>query len=124
MQSIIAVGVAGLLGTLARYWLSEAVDTRLGPAFPYGTLMVNLIGCFAIGFLFYAFATEFAVHPAIRSAIFIGFLGGFTTFSSFAVQTFVLLENGQTAQAAMNVAVSNVGGLFFVWVGYLVSRLI
>ena len=123
MQNIIAIGVAGLIGTLARYWLNEAVTNRLGPAFPYGTLAVNLVGCFAIGFLYYAFTDGFAAHPTLRSAVFVGFLGGFTTFSSFGLQTFTLLEAGQTLQAAMNIVVSNAGGLFFVWVGYLVSRL-
>ena len=87
MRNIILIGVAGSIGALARYWLSGAIEVRLGPSFPFGTLSVNPIGCFVIGFLFYAFAERFLVHPAIRSAVFIGLLGGFTTFSSFGIQT-------------------------------------
>lgn len=124
MQNILLIGIAGLIGTLARYWLSGAIDARLGASFPFGTLAVNLIGCFMIGFLFFAFAERFSVSPAIRSAVFIGVLGGFTTFSSFGIQTFTLIQNGQLAWAGLNVALSNVGGLIFVWAGYLLSRVV
>ena len=124
MQNIIVIGVAGLIGTLVRYWLSGIIDNRAGTSFPFGTLTVNLIGCFVIGFLFYAFADEFVLHPTIRSAVFIGLLGGFTTFSSFGIQTFTLLENGQVLWAALNILLSNVGGLVLVWFGYILSRIV
>ena len=124
MQNIIVIGLAGLAGTLARYWLSSVIDSRTGASFPFGTLVVNLIGCFIIGFLFYAFADEFVIHPAIRSAVFVGLLGGFTTFSSFGIQTFTLLENGQVLWAALNILLSNIGGLMLVWLGYILSRIV
>src|SRR5688572_10190851 len=124
MQNIIVIGLAGLAGTLARYWLSSVIDSRTGASFPFGTLAVNLIGCFVIGFLFYAFADEFVIHPAIRSAVFVGLLGGFTTFSSFGIQTFTLLENGQVLWAALNILLSNIGGLMLVWLGYILSRIV
>jgi CrcB protein len=124
MQNIIVIGLAGLAGTLARYWLSSVIDSRTGTSFPFGTLAVNLIGCFVIGFLFYAFADEFVIHPAIRSAVFVGLLGGFTTFSSFGIQTFTLLENGQVLWAALNILLSNLGGLMLVWFGYILSRIV
>ena len=124
MQNIIVIGLAGLAGTLARYWLSSVIDNRTGTSFPFGTLAVNLIGCFVIGFLFYAFADEFVIHPAIRSAVFVGLLGGFTTFSSFGIQTFTLLENGQVLWAALNILLSNLGGLMLVWFGYILSRIV
>jgi CrcB protein len=122
MQNIIVIGLAGLAGTLARYWLSSVIDNRSGATFPFGTLAVNLIGCFVIGFLFHAFADKFVVHPAIRSAVFVGFLGGFTTFSSFGIQTFTLFEDGQMLWAVLNILLSNIGGLMLVWLGNILSR--
>ena len=76
MREIIFIGVAGLVGTLGRYWLSGALDQRFGPAFPVGTLVVNLLGCFLAGFLFHAVTERFVIDPIIRSALLIGFLGG------------------------------------------------
>ena len=122
MYKILLIGVAGLAGTLARYWLSGWVDSRWGSTFPTGTLIVNLVGCLAIGFLFNATQERFLVDPVIRAAILVGILGGFTTFSSFAVQTFNLLRDGEFFLAGVNLVVSNVAGLFLVWVGYSVSR--
>ena len=122
MENIVLIGLAGLAGTLCRYWLSTSIDARIGPTFPFGTVAVNLVGCFLIGFLFYALNERFVVHTAVRSAVFIGFLGGFTTFSSFGIQTFTLLENRQTMLAGVNILVSNVGGLLCVWLGHLLSR--
>jgi fluoride exporter len=123
MENIVMIGVAGMAGTLARYWLSTTIDERVGPAFPYGTVAVNLIGCFIIGFLFYAFGEQLVSRPVVRNAVFVGFLGGFTTFSSFGIQTFTLLVNGQPLAGAANILISNVGGLICVWAGSLVSRI-
>jgi CrcB protein len=122
MYKILLIGVAGLAGTLARYWLSGWADSRWGPTFPIGTLIVNLVGCLAIGFLFHATQEKYLVDPVIRSAILVGILGGFTTFSSFAVQTFNLMRDGEFFLAGVNLLVSNVAGLILVWVGYSVSR--
>jgi CrcB protein len=122
MYKILLIGVAGLAGTLARYWLSGWADSRWGSTFPIGTLIVNLVGCLAIGFLFHATQEKYLVDPVIRTVILVGLLGGFTTFSSFAVQTFNLLRDGEFFLAGVNLVVSNVAGLFLVWVGYSVSR--
>jgi CrcB protein len=122
MYRIVLIGMAGLAGTLARYWLSGWADERWGATFPIGTLIVNLIGCLAIGFLFHATEEKYLVDPIIRTAILIGFLGGFTTFSSFGIQTFNLLRDGEIFLASINVMVSNVAGIMLVWVGYTVSR--
>jgi fluoride exporter len=124
MQNIVFIGLAGLIGTLLRYWISTVVDARSQSMFPYGTLTVNLLGSFAIGFLFFAFADEFLTRPGLRAALFIGLLGGFTTFSSFGIQTFTLLQNGQILRAGIYVLISNAGGLALVWAGYLVSRIL
>ena len=122
MNKILFIGVAGLLGTLGRYWLSGWADERWGATFPIGTLIVNLVGCLLIGFLFHATEEKYLVDPVLRSAVLIGFLGGFTTFSSFGVQTFNLLRDGEIFLAGVNVLVSNVAGLLLVWIGYAVSK--
>jgi len=122
MYRIFLVGVAGLTGTLARYWLSGWADERWGMTFPIGTLIVNLVGCLAMGFLFHATAERFLVDPIIRTAILVGFLGGFTTFSSFGIQTFTLLRDGEVFLATLNIVVSNVVGIALVWAGYAVSK--
>jgi CrcB protein len=85
-------------------------------------MIVNLSGCLAMGFLYQATAERFLVDPIIRTAILVGFLGGFTTFSSFGIQTFTLLRDGEVFLATLNVVVSNVVGIAFVWLGYAVSK--
>jgi len=122
MYRIILIGMAGFAGALARYWMSGWADERWGASFPIGTLVVNLLGCLAIGFLFHATEEKYLVDPVVRTAILVGFLGGFTTFSSFGIQTFTLLRDGEIFLAGMNIAVSNVVGIGMVWTGYVVSR--
>ena len=123
MYKILLIGVAGLIGTLVRYSLSLWIDTRWDSALPIGTLTVNLTGCFVIGVVVHLAERQFLLDPDIRAAILVGLLGGFTTFSSYAVQTFNLWVAGRLLLAAANVAISNVGGLLLVWAGYaLVGR--
>jgi len=122
MNKILFIGVAGLPGTLGRYWLSGWADERWGATFPIGTLIVNLVGCLLVGFLFHATEEKYLVDPVLRSAVLVGFLGGFTTFSSFGVQTFNLLRDGEIFLAGVNVLVSNIAGLLLVWTGYAVSK--
>lgn len=123
MREIIFIGVAGLVGTLGRYWISGMFDQKFGPAFPVGTLVVNLLGCFLAGVLFYTVTERYVVDPAIRSALLVGVLGAFTTFSAFGIQTFTLLRDGQIAFAILNMALSNAAGLLLVWAGYSLSRM-
>ncbi len=118
MQKIILIGLAGLIGTLCRYWLSGLVARQFGETFPWGTLVVNVLGCFLAGSLFYLMEERFQVSPTLRTIIFIGLLGGFTTFSSFGLQTFTLLREGEFALATLNVTLSNVLGLLMLWAGY------
>ncbi|HYR90744.1 MAG TPA: fluoride efflux transporter CrcB [Terriglobia bacterium] len=122
MNKTLFIGAAGLLGTLGRYWLSAWADERWGPTFPIGTLIVNLVGCLLVGFLFHATEEKYLIDPVLRSAVFVGFLGGFTTFSSFGVQTFNLMRDGEIFLAGINILVSNVAGLLLVWTGYAVSK--
>ena len=121
---LLSVGFAGFIGTLLRYWLSGVVARRYGETFPFGTLVVNLVGCFVIGFLFYLFYERALAGPTSRTTIFIGLLGGFTTFSSFGLQTFTLLRDGELFLALVNIAVSNVAGVALVWVGYSLAKVI
>jgi CrcB protein len=122
MGKLLLIGLAGLIGTLSRYWLSGVVARRYGETFPLGTLVVNLIGCFLVGLLFYLLQERFLVNQTLRTVILIGFLGGFTTFSSFGLQTFTLLQDGEFGLAALNLIASNVVGLFLVWAGYNLAK--
>ena len=122
MQKTILIALAGLIGTLLRYWLSGVVARQYGETFPWGTMAVNLIGCFVTGAVFYLTEERFLVNPAVRSVILIGLLGGFTTFSSYGLQTFTLLRDGEFGLAALNIATSNVFGLLMVWAGYVLSK--
>src|ERR1051325_10417599 len=121
MYTILLIAAAGLLGTLARYGLSSWVDTRWDSPLPIGTVAVNLIGCFVIGVVVHLAERQYLVDPAIRAAVLVGLLGGFTTFSSYAVQTFNLIAAGRLILAAANLAISNLAGLLLVWAGYTVA---
>jgi CrcB protein len=121
MYKILLIGAAGLVGTLARHWLSAWADRQWGGPFPMGTLVVNLTGCLAVGFLLMRPRRgTLSIPPG--AAVFIGLLGGFTTFSSFGLQTFSLFRDGEILLAA-NILISNVAGLMLVWTGYAISRM-
>jgi fluoride exporter len=122
MQKTILLAFAGLVGTLLRYWLSGYVARQYGETFPWGTMAVNLIGCFVTGAVFYATEERFLINPTVRTVILIGLLGGFTTFSSYGLQTFTLLRDGEYGLATLNVVTSNVLGLFMVWAGYAFGK--
>ena len=123
MLKILLVGLAGLAGTLVRYWLSGAVARRYGEAFPAGTLAVNLLGCFAAGLLFQLLQERGAFSETARAAVFVGLLGGFTTFSAYGLQTFELLREGRAGAAALNVVASNLLGVLMVFAGYGLAKL-
>jgi CrcB protein len=124
MHRLVLIGLAGFAGTLLRYWLSELSAKRFGEAFPTGTLVVNLIGCFLAGLLFFLMFERYPVSQTMRTVLFVGLLGGFTTFSAFGLQTFTLLRDGQMGLALLNIAVSNAGGLLMVWLGYSLAKVV
>jgi fluoride exporter len=124
MQRLILIGLAGFAGTVLRYGLSGWTARRFGETFPLGTLVVNMIGCFLAGLLFYLMFDRYLVNQTIRTVIIIGLLGGFTTFSSFGLQTFTLLRDGEMGLALLNIAASNLGGLLMVWFGYSLARIL
>src|SRR5581483_989918 len=123
MAQIAAVGVGGFLGSILRYLLSGWVHRTLASDwFPYGTLAVNVIGCLLIGFLA-GVEEKHAVFTAdVRLFIFIGIVGGFTTFSAFAYETVLLARNAQLLTAFANVLVELTAGLFAVGIGHWLSR--
>lgn len=123
MYKLAFIGLGGLIGTLSRYWITEWVETRAQSPFPYGTLLVNVLGCFAAGFLYQSLEHS-AISEAVRLGVFVGFLGGFTTFSAYGLQSVVLARGGLLSMAAVNILLSNVTGLGMVWVGAAVSRLV
>lgn len=122
MQKLILVGLAGFGGTVMRYWLAESIARRYGEEFPWGTLAVNLIGCFFAGLAFFLMFERYPVSQTMRTVLFVGLLGGFTTFSAFGLQTFTLLRDGQMGLALLNIAVSNAGGLLMIWLGYSLAK--
>ena len=116
MTKWIGLAAGGILGTFARYFLSGAVHRVFGTTFPWGTLVVNLVGCFAIGFLAVLAEEKFLLGPTARVFLMIGFCGAFTTFSSFILETSNLTKDGENLYAFLNIALS-------VTLGFLVFRL-
>lgn len=121
MRTAIYVGVAGFFGSIARYAMSGAVS-RVNESFPWGTFVVNISGSFAVGFLVAAFAHRFVVHPDLRIAVTVGFLGAYTTFSTLTLETFEFAETQAWGWAAVNVVASLAVGLAAVWLGTLAGR--
>jgi CrcB protein len=115
------VALGGALGTLGRFCLSLAASTQFGESFPWGTLIINITGSFAIGF--FATLTDtggtLLVRPEMRAFFMIGLCGGYTTFSSFSLQTLRLAQGGQWLGAGANIVASNVGCLMAVWLGHV-----
>lgn len=121
MALLLWVFVGGGLGSAARYAIGVWAVQRLGPSFPYGTAIVNLVGCFALGVVAHL-AASLAWTPEARAATIAGLLGGFTTYSSFNHETLMLMANGATASALANVVVTLAGGLAAGWLGLVVAR--
>ncbi len=123
MNQLIVIALGGACGSVLRYLVSSGIYQWLGKGFPYGTLFVNVTGSFLIGLLAEALILQrIAFTLEFRAAILVGVLGGYTTFSSFSLETLYLIEQGAFNKAALNVAVSIVSCLFAVWVGLLLGR--
>ena len=123
MNQLIAIAFGGACGAVVRFLVSSGLYQWLGRGFPYGTLVVNVTGSFLIGLLTEAlFMQRVTITLEYRAAILVGFIGAFTTFSTFALETLYLLEQGSLAKVVLNIAVSVFGCLFAVWIGLLCGR--
>ncbi|PTY04796.1 fluoride efflux transporter CrcB [Opitutaceae bacterium EW11] len=120
------IALGGALGSVTRFAFSGLVATHLGETFPWGTFIVNVVGCFVIGFFSTLTSPDgrWLVSPTGRHFFMTGVLGGFTTFSSFSLQTLSLARDGDWGRAAGNAIGSLVVCLVAVWLGYLVANLI
>ncbi len=121
----IAVAIGGALGSVARFWMTGAVTALTGPRFPYGTLLINVLGSFAIGVIAGVSLTpaRMGMHPDVRIFLMVGICGGFTTFSAFSLQTLELLQTGAVVPALLYGAGSVVLCVMFVWFGWYLGRL-
>ena len=122
MTAVLYIALFGALGCLARYYLSGWVYDLIGRALPYGTLAVNVIGAFLIGLVMEFSLRGAAVSSELRIGLTIGFLGGFTTFSTFSYETLRLLESAQLPQALANVLLSVTACLAFTFLGIVAAR--
>ena len=121
MVKIILLATGGAIGTLLRYSLSGLTHRFFDSIFPWGTLLVNFTGSFAIGTLWGFFEME-NLSPNVRNFVFIGLLGGFTTFSTFALENFNLFRDGEIKLLMSNVLASNIIGIMLVFCGYSLSK--
>jgi CrcB protein len=125
MIKLFLVGAGGFFGSVARYTLSGLVYRILStPYFPYGTLAVNVVGCLLIGFFGGLAESRQLFNPEIRLLIFIGFLGGFTTFSTFGYEVFSFAREGQIISSLMNILLHIILGIGATWLGYVLSKLV
>jgi CrcB protein len=123
MMNIFLVGVGGAFGSIARYLMVAFVGRAFSDgSFPFGTLAVNVLGCFTIAFIGALAADKINLSADLRLFLFTGFLGGFTTFSAFGYETFYLLKTSHFFLAFLNITASLILGLGAVFVGYWLGR--
>jgi CrcB protein len=118
---LLVIALGGAVGAILRYYLSGFAYQYLKDDFPWGTLLVNLLGAFIIGYLWGIFE-EVSVSVALRTFILVGMIGAFTTFSTYALETFNLLREGEIKSVLLNILVSNFLGIMLVWIGYVSSK--
>jgi len=122
MKMVMAIAAGGATGAVLRYWVSGQVYAWLGRGFPYGTLTVNVLGSLLMGLLSVLLIERLSLGPEWRAAILIGLLGGFTTFSTFSIETLNLIEAGAHGKALFNTALSVMLCVAAAWVGVIAGR--
>lgn len=122
MTQTLSIAAGGAIGALFRFWVSTGVYAILGRGFPYGTLAVNVLGSFLMGFLFVLLNERMVASPEIRAALLIGLLGAFTTFSTFSIETLNLLEQAAYTKAIANVLGSVLLCVIAAWAGLVIGR--
>ncbi len=124
MNKYLIVGIGGFIGAIARFWLGAYVGDRMGTRFPYGTFIINCTGSFLVGFIITVLAERTHWSPNWRYLIPIGFIGAYTTFSTFEYETFRSIQDGELLMAGLNVILSVVVGFIAVWLGVITGRTI
>jgi CrcB protein len=124
LQSFFLIGIAGATGAVSRYGVGLLAERSLGSHFAYGTLLVNVLGCLALGFLLELDRGSTLVTHPMRLLLAVGFLGAFTTFSTFGYETLRYLQVGASHLALINVSANLLLGLGAVWLGYMSARLV
>ena len=124
VQKLFWLAVAGALGTLTRYGLAGAVQRAFDGKFPWGTVSVNLVGCFLAGTFWSLAESRLSISGQMRAVVLMGFMGAFTTFSAFTLETGQLLRDAQWSWALGNVALQNVCGIILFFVGLAIGRFV
>jgi CrcB protein len=119
--NLLAIAIGGAIGSVARYVLSILVLRVTGTLFPLGTFVVNVTGCLVFGAIAGASAERVQITPVLRLFLLTGVLGGFTTFSSYAFESFVLVRDGQMLWAVLNITGQVAAGLVGMWAGYVIT---
>jgi CrcB protein len=124
MQKYLLIAIGGALGTIARFWVTSTITSRMGIKFPYGTLIVNLTACLVIGFTLTYMSKRVDLNPAWRFLFPIGFIGAYSTFSTYEWETLSTLRSGAFVLAALYAGGSLILGLVAVWAGSIVAEAI
>ncbi|MEJ2392992.1 MAG: fluoride efflux transporter CrcB [Gammaproteobacteria bacterium] len=122
MQTLFFIALGGALGAILRYGVSNGVHALVGRGFPFGTLSVNVLGSLLMGILYIVMIERMSNNLGLRAMLIVGFLGAFTTFSTFSIETFNLLENGEAFKALTNILISVVLCLLAAWIGVVIGR--
>ncbi len=123
MQKYLLIAVGGALGSLARYAVGSAIASRMGTRFFYGTFLVNMTACLIIGFSLTLLGRHTEINPAWRFLVPVGFIGAYSTFSTFEWETFTAMQTSSFLMAALYVTLSVLLGLVAVWLGVLLARI-
>lgn len=122
MFQVLTIAAGGALGALMRFWVSNGIYGVFGRGFPYGTLVVNVLGSLMMGFLYILFLERMSVSPEVRGAVLVGFLGAFTTFSTFSIETINLIEQADFLKAGLNMVLSVGACVLACWAGVILGR--
>lgn len=124
MQKYIYIALGGSLGSIARYWVGSTIASRLGTKFPYGTFVINITACVIIGFSLTYLNKRTGLNPAWRFLVPVGFVGAYSTFSTYEWETFSTIRSGALLEASLYAFSSLFLGLVAVWVGILIAEIV
>lgn len=124
LKTLLIIGTGSFAGGVLRYLISKAVQNYSSLSFPLGTLLVNILGCFAIGAFYSLFERNNLLNTELRLFLTVGFCGGFTTFSTFANESFQLIRDGNFLLLSTYIIFSLLGGLFMLYLGYTIIKLL